>query len=165
MKTRFAVLTILIFALLCLLSSAMAQDVVSTQEAQSPVVVNVAPPAPAETGTSPLALLLVIGGGLVSIAVTLSFGLQTIGNRADAANRNPLEVAVLEKAYESIPSAVVATLIKPLQESLERSDAALKQVLGLLGEVSDGTPKASKDAGAQSANGAAFPERLPKRED
>lgn len=133
---------------------AFAQD--ATQEATveaAPIsvvgegtTINVnAPSTPtAPVDNSPLGLLLVVGGGFVGIIVALSFGLQAIGNRAQSAHNNPLEVAVLEKAYESIPSAFVTTIIEPFKAALERSDKSLQQALLLLNELSDKTPKSSK---------------------
>lgn len=101
-------------------------------------------PPDAAADTSPLGLLLVVGVGFVGLIVTISFGLQAIGNRAAAAAANPLEVAVLEKVADGIPSTVVTAIITPLKESLERSDEALQKVLLLLSKITDGVPEASK---------------------
>ena len=144
----------ILFVLLFFVHTTFAQD--ATQEATveaAPIsvvgegtTINVnAPSTPAApVDNSPLGLLLVVGSGFVGIIVALSLGLQAIGNRAQSAHNNPLEVAVLEKAYESIPSAFVTTIIEPFKAALERSDKSLQQALLLLNELSDKTPKSSK---------------------
>jgi hypothetical protein len=112
-------------------------------------VINIEAPAPTETpapvsDNSPLATLAVIAAGFVGIIVALSYGFQAIGNRAQAAVNNPLEIAVLEKAHDSIPASFVQTIIDPLQAALERTTEALVNVTALLKEAGDKTPKASK---------------------
>jgi hypothetical protein len=141
----------LIVLLLC--APLVAQD--ATREATSaptaeatseaPVIINIeGDAAPVTSDGSLWGYVLVIGGVIVSGFVGVSFVLQGIGNRAAAAAANPLEIAVIEKGFDSIPSAVLNGLVKPLQESLERSDAALKQVLILLSKATDKIPEASK---------------------
>jgi hypothetical protein len=162
-KTRIIHLITLIVMILLFTIPTHAQD--ATQEATveaAPVsvvgegtVINVNPSNPTETPSdgSPLAVLFVIATGFVGVIVAISFGLQAIGQRAQAAVTNPLEIAVLEKGYDSIPSAVVNSIIEPLKQSLERSDEALQQVISLMREMSDKTPKASKPATYPPATG------------
>ncbi|WP_158617201.1 hypothetical protein, partial [Corallococcus exercitus] len=88
--------------------------------------------------------VLVIGTVIVGGFVGLSYILQGLGNRAAQAASNPLEIAVIEKAYESVPSAIVTAIVTPLQASLERSDKALQDVLKLLEKATDRVPESEK---------------------
>jgi hypothetical protein len=124
-----------------------------TEEAAAPVIVcedgatcnvNEGDGTPAPVDNSPLGLLLVVGGGFVSVVAAISLGLQALGNRAQTAANNPLEIAVIEKAYESISPAILTTIIEPLKAALERSDKALQSVLDLLNKAGDKVPEASK---------------------
>lgn len=140
-------LLILITLILALCLPAFAQDATEAAQAtaDAPVVINVQPAeTPTSTDGSLWGYVIVIGGVIVTGFVGLSFILQGIGNRAQAAAQNPLEIAVIEKVYDSIPSAVVTAIIDPLKASLERSDAALKQVLEFLQKASDKVPESEK---------------------
>ena len=109
-------------------------------------VINIdVPETPVEASdASPLAFLGVLAAGLVGIIVAISYGLQGVGNRANQAVNNPLEIAVLEKAHDSIPAPFVKTIVEPLQSALERTTLALLHVSELLKEASDKTPKSEK---------------------
>jgi hypothetical protein len=144
MKTRsIALLLIALFTLLCI-APAFAQDATREPTAESTASARLPTPAAPSSDGSLWGYVLVIGGVLVGGIVTISLVLQGVGNRAEAAARNPLEMAVIEKGFDSIPSAVLDGLITPLRQSLERSDAALKQVIGLLEKATDKIPETSK---------------------
>lgn len=142
-------ITLLILFLLLMVAPVLSQDATAepTPEAtaDAPIVINIeqSPAAPVSDG-SLWGYVLVIGSVIIGGVVTLSFVLQGIGNRAAAAAQNPLEMAVIEKGFDSVPSAVLDTIVTPLKQSLERSDAALKQVIDLLQKATDKIPEASK---------------------
>jgi hypothetical protein len=139
---KYLTLLILLFVLVM---PAFAQDVPtaeSTVEAM-PVVI-VGGEGSATVDNSPLGILLTVGVFFVGLVTALSLGLQVAGNRAQTAANNPLEIAVLEKAYESISPAILSTIIDPLKAALERSDKALQSVLDLLNKAGDKVPEASK---------------------
>lgn len=119
---------------------------ITCQEGATCIVNEATPETSAPADNSPLALLLLVGGAFVTVVVSISLGLQVVGNRANAAANNPLEIAVIEKAYESIPPTVLATIVDPLKAALERSDKALQSVIDLLNKAGDRVPEASKPA-------------------
>jgi hypothetical protein len=170
MKTRSIALVILLLSLLTAISVApvYAQDATAeaTVEANridivgtsvpsnttvedGGLVINVeAPETPAETpapvDNSPWGIILAILVVGVGVIVTLSYGFQAAGNRANAANNDPITVAMLERAYDSVPPTAVTTLVQPFQAALERTTAALEKMTALVQEITDKTPKASK---------------------
>lgn len=158
----------LAFVLLLILSiPVMGQDVESTVEAnpvsivtaEAPVnttvedggvVINVeAPDAPVETPAPPvdntpwgiILSILLVG---VGVMVTLSFGLQALGNRARAVGNDPSAVSLLERGYDTIIPDAVKAAVGPVKESLERSDQALQDMIALVRKITDGVPEASK---------------------
>ena len=143
-------LLIILFALL-ILTPVMSQDATpqATQEATSeaPIVINIeqpAAPVPA-SDTSPTGIIVLVLGFAATVMIAISLGLQVIGNRAKQISDNPVAVAALEQTYGSLPDAIKAAT-QPITESLERSDAALKQVIALVNKLTDGVPEADKPA-------------------
>lgn len=136
---------LLLIALLILcIVPVMGQDATAAATVEAMPVVIVDGEAPATVDNSPLGILLTVGVMIVGAITAISLGLQVAGNRAQTAANNPLEIAVIEKAYESIPPAVLTAVVEPLKAALERSDKALQSVLDLLNKAGDKVPEASK---------------------
>jgi hypothetical protein len=119
---------------------------------------NDTPVAPVDN--SPLGWLLAGLGVALTVLTAISLGLQLLGTRARSISNDPAALSLLERSYDTSLPDTVKAVVKPLQESLERSDQALQDMISLVRKITDGVPESSKvtpsPASSVSSTGANF---------